>query len=187
MDMSDDTTDDAGPPVSRPGNEPLDLSPRDTPSAPPARTRRKWGAILALVAIVAVGGVVVTKFLTDAIDYYCDVEDVGLKPGCDADRPIRIQGIVKEGTRSIAGGVTTFTIVGATDHAKEFPVHYSGVPSSEIFQDCVRVVVHGQLRNGVFEGDNVDVKHDNNYAAADEAGHESERSAACLQLRPQSP
>ena len=165
----------------------IDLSPRPVEQPRPARSRRKWGAIGVLIAVLAVGGVVVAKFLTDAIDYYCDVEDVGIQSGCDAQRPLRLQGIVQEGSRSIEQGVTRFTLVGATDHTKSFPVVYQGVPSSEIFQDCVRVVVHGQLRDGVFQSDNVDVKHDNQYASADKVGKDSERSAACLQLHQPSP
>lgn len=165
----------------------IDLSPREVAAPPAPRRPRRWGAIIALLAIVAIGGVVVTKFLTEAIDYYCDVEDMGVKSGCAADKPIRIQGLVKEGTKQIGGGVTRFTLIGSKDHSLSYPVQYDGVPSSEIFQECVSVVVHGELRNGVFIGDNVDVKHDNKYQAADVAGKNSERSAACQQLQLPSP
>ncbi len=162
----------------------MDLKPRALePLDPTPPRRRRWGAILALVLVLAAGGVIVAKFLTDALDYYCNVEDVGHKSGCEADRPIRIQGFVKEGTKKIVDGITTFTIVSTENHRDSYPVEYDGVPASEIFQDCVRVVVHGQLRDGRFFGDNVDVKHDTKYQSADQAEQKSERSAACLQLQ----
>lgn len=166
----------------------MDLKPREVEpvEGAPAK-RRKWGAILALVVVLAAGGVIVTKFLTDALDYYCNVEDIGTKSGCEADRTLRIQGFVKEGTKRVDNGITTFTIVSTENHRDSYPVQYDGVPSSEIFQDCVRVVVHGKLTNGVFLGDNVEVKHDNQYQSADKTEQSSERSAACLQLRPPQP
>ncbi|MEI2707145.1 MAG: cytochrome c maturation protein CcmE [Ilumatobacteraceae bacterium] len=162
----------------------MDLKPREIePLETAPAQRRKWGAIVALVLVLAAGGIIVTKFLTDSLDYYCNVEEVGKKSGCEADRALRIQGFVKEGTKRISNGITTFTIVSTENHVDNYPVQYDGVPSSEIFQDCVRVVVHGRLTNGVFLGDNVEVKHDNQYESADKAEQSTERSAACLQLR----
>lgn len=154
----------------------LDLTPRPVPAAVAAKRKRRWGAIVALIAVLGVGGVVVTKFLTEAIDYACDVDELGHKSGCAAGNRLRLQGEVKEGTKKIVNGVTTFVL---TKDGVDLPVHYDGVPSSEIFQDCVNVVVHGQLIDGVFEGDNVTVKHSNTYEAADAAGISKERSAAC--------
>ena len=36
----------------------------------------------------------VTKFLSSAIDYYCNVDDLGVKDGCEADR--RLRGLWKD-------------------------------------------------------------------------------------------
>lgn len=160
----------------------MELTPRPVAEAPRARRpRRRWWAIGLLVAVVAVGGFIVTKFLTESIDYYCNVDEIGQRDGCSADRRIRIQGEVKEGTKVISGGVTTFVM---TRNGVDVPVHYDGVPSSEIFQECIDVVVQGQLHDGVFQGDNVEVKHSNDYQADSEAEHEAERSALCSQQRP---
>lgn len=158
----------------------MDLKPREVDAAPAAKAKpkRKWWALGLLVAVLAVGGFVVAKFLTDSIDYYCNVDELGTKAGCSADKRIRIQGAVKEGTKHVSDGVTTFVI---TRHGVELPVRYDGVPTSEIFQECIDVIVQGQLRGGVFEGDNVEVKHNNEYKSSDKAEQNSERSAACLQ------
>ena len=44
-------------------------------------------------------------------------------------------------------------------------MHYEGDPGG-LFQECIPVVVHGTLdAAGVFEGDKLEVKHTNEYAA----------------------
>ena len=158
----------------------MDLKPREVDTVPtaPAKPKRKWWALGLLVVVLGVGGFVIAKFLTDSIDYYCNVDELGHKAGCSADKRIRIQGAVKEGTKQMTDGVTTFVI---TRNGVDLPVRYDGVPTSEIFQECIDVIVQGQLRGGVFDGDNVEVKHNNEYKSSDQAEHESERSAACLQ------
>ncbi|HQV56887.1 MAG TPA: cytochrome c maturation protein CcmE [Ilumatobacteraceae bacterium] len=158
----------------------MDLTPRpDTaPAAVAAKPKRTWWALGLLVVVLGVGGVVVTKFLTESIDYYCNVDELGNKAGCSADKRIRVQGEVKEGTKKIQDGITTFVI---SRNGVDLPVHYDGVPTSEIFQECIDVIVEGQLRGDVFEGNNVEVKHSNEYKSADKAEQQSERDTACLQ------
>ncbi len=112
---------------------------------------------LALVA----GGVVVTQFLTSAVDYYCNVDEIGVRSGCDEERRLRIQGTVDQGSVESARGVTAFTVSfnGAT-----VPVRYDGEPGG-IFKECIPVVIHGRLDEGTFVGDRVEVKHSNEYVA----------------------
>ncbi|MEO8264110.1 MAG: cytochrome c maturation protein CcmE [Ilumatobacteraceae bacterium] len=158
----------------------MDLSPRTTTTTatlPPPR-RRHWGAVALLVVVLIAGGVVVTKFLTSAIDFYCNVDEVGHKSGCEAGRRLRIQGTVEEGTVKKDGAVTDFVIAfnGVTR-----PVHYEGDPGG-LFQECIPVVVHGTLdSSGVFEGDKLEVKHTNEYAAKNPDRLDPSKSAACSQ------
>lgn len=161
----------------------MDLSPREQPPVP-ARRKRPWGAILVLVLVFVAGGVVLTKFLTSAIDYYCNVDEVGAKSGCETGRRLRIQGTVEEGTVQQQGGVTTFVIA---FNGKEMPVRYEGEPGG-IFQECIPVVVHGRLTaavadGGVFEGDRVEVKHSNEYEAENKDRLDKAESTACSQPR----
>jgi cytochrome c-type biogenesis protein CcmE len=160
----------------------VDLSPRQTSTlervAPPRR--RNWTAYALLVLVLVAGGVVVTKFLTSAIDFYCNVDEVGHKSGCEAGRRLRIQGTVEEGTVAKNGAVTDFLIGfnGAT-----IKVHYDGDPGG-LFQECIPVVVHGFVDDGgVFEGDKLEVKHSNEYAAKNPERLDQARSAACSQLQ----
>jgi cytochrome c-type biogenesis protein CcmE len=126
------------------------------------RRGKRWPAIAVLVLVLVGGGVVLTKFLTSSIDYYCNVDELGVKDGCDAGRRLRVQGNVEEGSVESADGVTTFLV---SFNGAELPVRYAGEPGG-IFQECIPVVVHGRLSDGVFEGDRVEVKHSNEYTAA---------------------
>jgi cytochrome c-type biogenesis protein CcmE len=162
----------------------VNLAPRATDPAAPARRRgKRWPAIVVLALVFVGGGIVVTKFLTSAIDYYCHVDEVGAKAGCETGQRLRIQGVVEKGTLHQVGGVTTFLI---GFNGKTLPVRYEGDPGG-IFQECVPVVVHGKLDGplpgATFAGDQLEVKHSNQYAAdnkgrLDQANTES---AACKQ------
>ena len=162
----------------------LDLTPRSDPGAPaPRRARRRWVPIVVLALVLVAGGVIVTQFLRSAVDYYCNVDEIGHRSGCEAGRRLRIQGTVDKGTVVNADGVTTFTI---SFGGKTLPVRYEGQPGG-IFQECEPVVVHGQLVDGTFDGDRVEVKHSNEYQAqhpdrVDAATGKAE-SAACSQAQ----
>jgi cytochrome c-type biogenesis protein CcmE len=121
------------------------------------------------------GGVIVTKFLTSAVDYYCNVDEVGVREGCDPDRRIRLQGTVDEGSVTDDGSATEFTISfnGAT-----MPVHYDGEPGG-IFKECIPVVVHGVIENGVLEGDRVEVKHSEEYVSVNDERVRAAEAAGC--------
>lgn len=141
----------------------MDLTPRDTETSgvKARRGRRRWVPMVVLVAVIAFGGIVVTKFLSSAIDYYCNVNEVGQRSGCEADRRLRVQGTVDEGSIKQAAGTTTFTM---TFNGKSLDVRYDGDPGG-VFQECIPVVAHGRLVNSVFLSDRIEVKHSNNYVA----------------------
>lgn len=165
----------------------IELSPRPVvPTASRVRARgRRWPALAVLALVLLGGGVVVTKFLSSAIDYYCNVDEVGVKDGCEAGRRLRVQGNVEEGTVDSNGGITTFAI---SFNGAEMEVRYKGDPGG-IFQECVPVVVHGRLIDvtavdgtvtHVFQGDHVDVKHSNEYAAANDDRLDQAEAACSL-------
>ena len=115
-----------------------------------------------LVVVLVAGGVVVTKFLTSSLDYYCNVDEVGNKTGCEAGRRLRIQGVVDKGSIKTNNGVTTFNIT--FNNVTKHVIYDSGEPGG-LFQECIPVVVHGVMKADVFEGDDVEVKHSNEYDA----------------------
>ncbi len=140
----------------------MDLSPRPVAPAPApkARNRRKQMSIGLLVVVLIAGGLVITKFLTNSLDYYCNVDEVGNKTGCESGRRLRIQGVVDKGSIKTDNGVTTFSI---TFNKVTVPVIYDSGEPGGLFQECIPVVVHGVMRAGTFEGDDVEVKHSNEY------------------------
>lgn len=157
----------------------MDLSPRPTPDpAVGNRRSKRWPAFALLGLVLVGGGVVVTKFLTSAIDYYCNVDELGVKDGCEAGRRLRVQGNVEQGSVTETDGVTTFVM---SFNGVELPVRYEGEPGG-IFQECVPVVVHGRLdeTTEVFAGDRVEVKHDNEYEA-ENGDRLDQAEAACSQ------
>lgn len=144
---------------------PLNLAPR-TAVDPAARVRgkRNWLPILVLALVVVAGGVIVTQFLRSAVDYYCNVDEVGVRDGCNSERRIRLQGTVDEGSIEQNSGVTVFTI---SFNGESVPVRYDGEPGG-IFKECIPVVVHGVIEDGTLHGDRVEVKHSDEYVAVND-------------------
>jgi len=158
----------------------MDLTPRTSAdNAPLAPRKRKstWTAIAVLAVIVVAGGVIVSQFLTSAIDYYCNADEVGVREGCEADRRIRIQGTVDEGSLQSAAGSTSFSL---SFNDATINVVYEG-DTGGIFQECIPVVAHGRLVGETFQANRIEVRHSNDYMA-DNADRVNEAEAqACSQ------
>jgi cytochrome c-type biogenesis protein CcmE len=153
----------------------LDLSPRATPDGPTRKSGRRWMPIAVLTLVLVAGGVIVTQFLTSAVDYYCNVDEVGTRDGCSAERRIRLQGTVDEGSITKVGDATAFTI---TFNDVTMPVIYDGEPGG-IFKECIPVVVHGVIKNGELQGDRVEVKHSEEYVAVNDERVADAEAAGC--------
>lgn len=157
----------------------MDLTPRTNSEAvvQPAKRKRRWGPVVIVVLALVFGGVVVTKFLTSAIDYYCNVDEVGSRTGCEGDRRMRVQGIVEQHSVKQVDGATSFVM---TFNGKKLPVHYAGDPGG-VFQECIPVVAHGRVVNDVFESDRIEVKHSNQYVQKNKTRLDkaNEEAAAC--------
>ncbi len=144
----------------------MDLSPRAPvdPDRTPPKRKRNWLPMVVLGLVIIAGGVIVTQFLTSAVDYYCNVDEIGVRDGCDEDRRIRLQGTVDEGTVEKQANATVFTI---SVNGETIPVRYDGEPGG-IFKECIPVVVHGVIEEGVLIGDRVEVKHSDEYVAVND-------------------
>jgi cytochrome c-type biogenesis protein CcmE len=145
-----------------------DLTPRTGPDdvADPTRRRRNLLPMIVLALVFVAGGVIVTQFLRSAVDYYCNVDEVGVRSGCDADRRLRLQGVVERGSVESIGGDTAFDI---TFNDQTIAVYYSGEPGG-IFKECLPVVVHGNFdtTSDTFMGDRVEVKHSDEYVSVND-------------------
>ncbi|MFM8867733.1 MAG: cytochrome c maturation protein CcmE [Ilumatobacteraceae bacterium] len=157
----------------------MDLSPRETNVAPAPRVRKRQWRYVALLSIVVVAGVVVvSQFLNSAIDYYCNVDEIGVKEGCDPDRRIRVQGTVEEGSVKQVLGATTFTL---EFNGETLAVAYEGDPGG-IFQECIPVVAHGRMNGDTFEANRIEVRHSNEYVAENSERVDEAKKAGCSMI-----
>lgn len=159
----------------------MDLSPRTSPSdSPLAMRRRKTSYVsIGVIALVLIGGVViVSRFLTSAIDYYCNVDEVGVRDGCESGRQLRIQGTVDKGSLTSIGGAISFSL---SFNNKTIHVEYSGQPGG-IFQECIPVVAQGRLVDDTFEAVRIEVKHSNEYVAENKDRITTAEAEACSQV-----
>ena len=154
----------------------MDLTPRPTE---PSKKRRRWMPIV-LLSLVGVGGVViVTQFLTSAIDYYCNVDEIGVRSGCETTSRLRVQGTVEQNSLKKTDNKTSFVM---TFNNKSITVAYAGDPGG-VFQECISVVAHGRMVNEVFESNRIEVKHSNEYVEKNSERLETSGSAACSQVQ----
>lgn len=157
----------------------MDLSPRTSPdNAPLAPRRRKTrNASIGVIALALIGGaVIVSQFLTSAIDYYCNVDEVGVLVGCESGRQFRLQGTVDKGSLKSVVGATAFSL---SFNNKTIHVVYSGQPGG-IFQECIPVVAQGRLVGDTFEAMRIEVKHSNEYVAENKDRIDKVEAEECL-------
>jgi cytochrome c-type biogenesis protein CcmE len=136
------------------------------PIQPPIPARRsRWGLLLGIGIVAAVIGWLAFSGIGNALVYYLTPTELLAKGEAAYDEPIRLGGLVKDGTLSCVDGGVDFVL---TDGTTEIPVTAS---SGGLMcpRENVGVVVEGQLgRDGVFAPTQVIVKHDENYVAPSE-------------------
>jgi len=158
-------------------NAGLNLVPRTEVDAPRKRRGLRWGPIVVLALVLVAGGVVITQFLGNSLDYYCNVDEVGVKATCSGDRTLRVQGMVEKGSLVKQDTQTRFIIA---FNGKTLPVVYDGDPGG-MFQECIPVVVRGRVESDTFLGNQVEVKHSNEYVADNKERIDTAESAVCPQ------
>ncbi|MCP8884234.1 cytochrome c maturation protein CcmE [Devosia sp. XJ19-1] len=133
----------------------------------PANTRRKGmtrkqkrlAVIAGLALVLVLATALVLTALRDQIVFFYAPSDVvarNVTPG----QPIRLGGLVKDGSWSRDGQENTFII---TDGGHEIVAHYVGI-LPDLFREGQGVVAEGSLGpEGRFEANNVLAKHDENY------------------------
>lgn len=158
----------------------MELSPRASKSTVDgAKKSRRWLPIIAL-SVIGIGGVaLVTQFLTSAIDYYCNVDEIGVRSGCETTSRLRVQGTVEQNSLKKTDSQTRFIM---TFNDKSIDVVYSGDPGG-VFQECISVVAHGRMVNDTFESNRIEVKHSNEYVEKNEKRFDTSGSAACSQVQ----
>jgi len=123
------------------------------------RKQKRLAVILGLAAVLALATTLVLVALRDQIVFFYSPTDVVAREVA-AGTPIRLGGLVKDGTWQREGQNNTFTV---TDNARDIVAHYSGI-LPDLFREGQGVVAEGSMGpDGTFTATNVLAKHDENY------------------------
>lgn len=131
--------------------------------APLPANRRRW-PIYALVAVLAaVIGAVALANIGSALVYYQTPTELAARGEAAIGQAVRLGGLVAAGTLDCSDGGVRFTL---TDNQTTIPVATAPGETAFCPREGVGVVVQGTLgAGGVFDPDEVIVKHDENYVA----------------------
>jgi cytochrome c-type biogenesis protein CcmE len=123
------------------------------------RKQKRLAVIGGLGAVLALAATLIFMALRDQIVFFYSPSEVKER-SVAAGTPIRLGGLVKNGSWVKAGEVNDFVV---TDGETEMAVRFTGI-LPDLFQDGRGVVAEGALGvDGVFAATNVLAKHDENY------------------------
>jgi cytochrome c-type biogenesis protein CcmE len=123
------------------------------------RKQKRLAVIGGLALVLAVATTLILVALRDQIVFFYSPSDLQERMVA-AGMPIRLGGLVKEGSIVQQGEINDFVV---TDGGAEMPVRYVGI-LPDLFRDGQGVVAEGEIgSDGVFAASNVLAKHDENY------------------------
>ncbi len=133
--------------------------------APAPPRRRRWGLLAAVAAVAVVIAWLAFSGIGNALVYYQTPTELLARGDAAVGQAVRLGGLVKAG--SVSGPPDDLTFV-LEDGSSEVTVHSTRAPTSS-FREGAGAVVEGELRpDGVFEAQQVIVRHDENYVAPSE-------------------
>ena len=116
--------------------------------------------VIALIALVGAGLLAAYALRNQASYFYVPSQMTATPP--EADRAVRLGGMVRKGSVAIAADGITLNFV-VEDGEASVPVRYAGIVP-DLFVEGSGVVAEGKLgTDGVFVADNLLAKHDENY------------------------
>ncbi|HET7520673.1 MAG TPA: cytochrome c maturation protein CcmE [Candidatus Limnocylindria bacterium] len=135
-----------------------------TVEAAPETRRRRWAVLLAVAIVAAALGWLAFSGIGSALVYYETPSELVARGESGIGRTLRLGGVVQPGSLTCVGGAVDFVI---TDGDQDIPVRSApGAAALICPREGVGVVVNGRLSTlGVFEPDEVIIKHDENYVA----------------------
>ena len=120
--------------------------------------------VVAITALLGIAVMLVLSALRENIVFFYTPTDI-VASGTKSGQPLRLGGLVKEGSVNIDGLQSVFTV---TDGKADVTVLYDNALPS-LFREGQGVVAEGSLDNGKFIATNVLAKHDENYMPAEVA------------------
>jgi cytochrome c-type biogenesis protein CcmE len=123
------------------------------------RKQRRLSVIAGLGAVVVVAFGLILFALRDQIVFFYSPTEIHEK-AVAAGTPVRLGGLVKQGTWKKSGDQNDFVV---TDGTTEMTAHYSGI-LPDLFREGQGVVIEGAVAtDGSFAASNVLAKHDEKY------------------------
>ena len=123
------------------------------------RKQKRLAVIAGLGAVLVIAATLIFVALRDQIVFFYSPSEIKERQ-LTAGTPIRLGGLVKEGSWTRSGEVSDFVV---TDGQTELATHFVGL-LPDLFREGQGVVVEGQLTpQGTFAATNVLAKHDENY------------------------
>ena len=124
-----------------------------------SRKQKRLAIIAGLGVVLALATTLVLVALRDQIVFFYSPSDV-IARDVATGTPIRLGGLVKDGTWLRDGQDNTFTV---TDTGTDIVAHYRGI-LPDLFREGQGVVAEGAMgEDGSFMATNVLAKHDENY------------------------
>jgi cytochrome c-type biogenesis protein CcmE len=124
-----------------------------------SRKQKRLAVIAGLGLVLALATTLVLVALRDQIVFFYSPSDIVARQVV-AGQPIRLGGLVKDGSWVRDGQDNTFVV---TDNATEIVAHYAGI-LPDLFKEGQGVVAEGSVGlDGSFQATNVLAKHDENY------------------------
>ena len=118
--------------------------------------QKRGYSIIAIACLLVIALTLVLDALHDNIVFFYSPSEIEkATPG----KAIRLGGLVKEGSVTIDGLYSIFTV---TDGGAEIEIRYANALPS-LFREGQGVVAEGRLENGVLVASNVLAKHDETY------------------------
>ncbi|HZY69026.1 MAG TPA: cytochrome c maturation protein CcmE [Devosia sp.] len=123
------------------------------------RKQKRLAVIGGLGAVLVLATTLILFALRDQIVFFYSPTEIQTK-AVAAGTPVRLGGLVKEGSWVRAGEVNDFIV---TDGTTELTAQYNGI-LPDLFKEGQGVVVEGAMTDtGTFAATNVLAKHDENY------------------------
>lgn len=123
------------------------------------RKQKRLATIAGIGVVLAIAAGLIFTALRDQIVFFYSPTEIHEK-AVAAGTPIRLGGLVKDGTWQRDGQTNRFVI---TDGQSEMAATYIGI-LPDLFREGQGVVTEGMIGpDGVFKADNVLAKHDENY------------------------
>ena len=120
--------------------------------------------VVSITALLGIAVMLVLGALRENIVFFFTPTDIA-SSGTKSGQPLRLGGLVKEGSVTIDGLQSVFTV---TDGTADVMVLYDNALPS-LFREGQGVVAEGSMDNGKFIATNVLAKHDENYMPAEVA------------------